>query len=103
MNERLYYVYILASSPFGAIYIGMTNQPVRRILEHREGRGSKHCSKYKIFRLVHIESFERVDDAIDREKRLKRWRRSWKDALIAELNPGWHDQFADLQADPMVG
>ena len=103
MNPRLYFVYILASKPFGAIYIGMTNDPVTRILEHREGRGSRHCAKYKIFRLVHVETFESVDDAIDREKRLKRWRRAWKDALIAEANPDWHDLFGEMRGDPLFG
>ena len=99
---RLYYVYILASRPFGAIYIGMTNNPVERILEHREGCGSRHVAKYSIHRLVHIEAYARVDDAIAREKTLKRWRRAWKDSLIEEVNPGWHDLFARVQDEAML-
>lgn len=97
MRKKLYFVYILASRPFGPIYIGMTNDPRARIVEHRQGSGSKHVAKYRIYRLVYLEEYENVDDAIAREKQLKRWRRAWKDALIEENNPGWHDLFDRLE------
>jgi putative endonuclease len=93
MNKRKYYVYILASKPFGAIYIGVTNDLTHRISQHREGTGSKHTAKYKIFRLVYWEEFQYVNDAIAREGKLKRWKRKWKDALIEEQNPDWHDLY----------
>ena len=93
MRERTYYVYILASKPFGAIYIGVTNDLAHRVLEHRSGKGSKHTAKYKIFRLVYWEEYEYVNDAIQREGKLKRWRRAWKDELIEKDNPDWHDLY----------
>ena len=102
MNNTLYFVYILASAPFGAIYIGMTNDPVTRIIEHREGRGSRHVWRYKIFRLVYVETFDSPSEAIAREKALKRWRREWKDALIEADNPDWHDRFDLLRRDEML-
>ena len=100
--HRTFFVYILASAPFGAIYIGVTSDIVARIEENREGRGSTHVAKYKIFRLVHLEEFSNAPDAILREKRLKRWRRSWKDALIERDNPGWHDLYNSVRGDPLL-
>ena len=92
-----YYVYILASRPFGAIYVGVTNDLVYRVQQHREGNVSGHTSKYKIKRLVHYETFEDVNEAIHYEKRIKKWRRAWKDALIEKTNPNWHDLYDDVR------
>ena len=72
MNTHKYYVYILASKPYGAIYIGVTNDLAHRIMEHRSGQGSQHTAKYKIFRLVYWEDYDYVNDAIQREGKLKR-------------------------------
>jgi len=93
MKEHNYYVYILASRPHGAIYIGVTNDLSHRVLEHRAGRGSQHTSKYKIFKLVYYEHFDNIDEAITREKRLKKWNRAWKDRIIEEQNPHWDDLY----------
>ena len=93
MRTRTYYVYILSSKPFGAIYIGVTNDLAHRVGQHRTGEGSKHTAKYKIFRLVYWEDYKYVNDAIAREGKLKRWKRKWKDALIEEHNPNWHDLY----------
>jgi putative endonuclease len=71
-------------------------------MEHREGRGSAHVWKYKIFRLVHVEEFSNPSEAILREKHLKRWRRVWKDELIEDLNPNWHDLFDTYRGDPLL-
>jgi putative endonuclease len=90
---RRYYVYILASKPFGAIYIGVTNDFAHRVQEHREGNGSQHAAKYKIFKLVYFEDYKYINDAIAREGRLKRWKRVWKDALIEKANPAWYDLY----------
>ncbi|MEL6686765.1 MAG: GIY-YIG nuclease family protein [Pseudomonadota bacterium] len=98
---RRYSVYILASRPFGPIYIGVTNNLIERIIEHREGRGSRYVFKYKIFRLVCVEDYDRIEDAIAREKRLKRWKRVWKDELIEKTNPDWHDLFDQIKGDPL--
>ena len=89
--RRDYYVYILASRPHGAIYIGVTNDLDKRVGEHKEGTASKHTRRYNINKLVYFEVYDRIEDAIAREKALKRWRRAWKDALIAERNPEWND------------
>lgn len=89
--QREYYVYIIASRPHGAIYTGVTNNLGKRVEEHKEGIASIHTRKYDINKLVYFEVYDRIEDAIAREKKLKRWRRSWKDALITERNPEWND------------
>ena len=90
------YVYIIANRKNGALYTGITNEISRRILEHREGAGSQHAAKYRIRRLVYVEFHDEIDNAILREKRIKKWRRAWKIALIEESNPDWRDLFFDL-------
>ena len=86
-----YYVYILASRPHGAIYVGVTNDLPRRIDQYKNGEASAHTRKYNIFRLVYFETFDHIDDAITFEKRLKKWRRAWKDGLIEKHNPNWDE------------
>ena len=90
-----YYVYILTNRS-GTLYVGMTNDIVRRIQEHKEGRGSKFTSKYRINRLVYYESTNDVLSAIAREKQIKGWLRSKKIALIESVNPDWRDLSEDL-------
>jgi putative endonuclease len=87
----MYYVYILASRRHGTLYIGVTNSLQRRIAEHRAGFGSLFVRKYRIHRLVHIESYDQIEEAITREKQLKRWKRDWKTELIERDNPEWRD------------
>jgi putative endonuclease len=82
---------MLASRPRGALYIGVTNALERRVWEHRSGVGSEHVGKYRIFRLVWAEPFDSIVEAIAAEKRIKRWRRAWKDQLIERDNPHWLD------------
>ena len=72
------YVYILASAPYGTLYVGVTNNIRRRIVEHRGDNGSAFCRKYGVERLVHLEIFEDIQKAIDREKRIKKWPGRWK-------------------------
>ena len=90
-----YYVYILTNRS-GTLYVGMTNDIVRRMIEHKEGRGSKFASKYRINRLVYYESTNDVLSAIAREKQIKGWLRSKKIALIESVNPKWRDLSEDL-------
>ena len=73
----------------GTLYIGVTNDLVRRLYEHREGLAEAFTKKYAVHRLVHFEQFDDVENVIRREKRLKRWNRVWKIRLIEETNPGW--------------
>jgi putative endonuclease len=87
----MYYVYILASRRHGTLYIGVTNSLPKRLEEHRNGCGSEFVKAYGVYRLVYVESYDRVDEAIIREKQLKRWKRDWKIALIERDNPEWRD------------
>jgi putative endonuclease len=96
--EKLYWVYILASRPRGALYIGITNDLGRRIHQHRTGQGSEHARRYRIWRLVYCESYRDVRDAIAREKQLKGWRRQWKIDLVEKENPDWDDLYVHLPA-----
>lgn len=89
--ERTYWVYILASRRNGTPYVGITGQLEQRIHLHRIGRGSEFTRKYGIRLLVHVESFSDVNDAIAREKAIKKWRRAWKLQLIERDNPTWRD------------
>jgi len=92
----MHYVYILAAHPHGALYVGYTNDIRRRIEQHRSGTANSHTKKYSIHTLVYFESHDRIDDALAREKKLKRWRRKWKDELIAAVNPEWRDISTDI-------
>ncbi len=90
MAQNTYYVYILASKPFGTLYVGVTNDIARRIYEHKN-EPAGFVKKYKINMLVYLEEFYEVREAINFEKKLKRWNRTWKIALIAKHNPTWLD------------
>jgi putative endonuclease len=91
-----YYVYIIASRKDGAIYIGVTNDIVRRIYEHRIKAVPGFASKYNITRLVWFESYDDPTSAITREKELKKWKRLWKIQLIEAQNPRWDDLYESI-------
>ena len=91
-----YYVYIVTNKPRGTLYIGMTNNLIRRAYEHRKGLIEGFTKKYNLKRLVYYEVFNRVEDAILREKRLKKWNRQWKIDLIEKVNPNWYDLYEKL-------
>ncbi|TNF19373.1 MAG: GIY-YIG nuclease family protein [Rhodobacteraceae bacterium] len=84
------FVYILASRPGGAIYIGRTRNLRARVEAHRAGL-SEHTATYNIRTLVWFEQHAEFETSLLREHRLKRWRRAWKDQLIMEHNPQWRD------------
>jgi len=90
-----YYIYILASQKNGTLYIGVTNDLERRVLEHKQKINEGFTSKYDVNRLVYFESFQYINDAILREKRLKKWNRHWKINLIEEENFEWNDLSED--------
>jgi putative endonuclease len=92
----MYYVYMLASQTRGTIYTGFTNHIGRRTFEHREGETAGFTKDHRVKRLVHIETFEDVRDAITREKRIKKWNRAWTIELIEQNNPEWRDLWFDL-------
>lgn len=91
MSERTFWVYLMASRKGGAIYVGVTSDLAQRIHQHREGTGSLHAARYGIARLVYAEPHATALEAIEREKRLKKWKRAWKVALIEAANPDWND------------
>ena len=88
MKEHNYYVYILTNFTKTVLYVGVTNDLVRRLKEHRQGT-SIFTAKYNCFYLIYWEHHQYVNNAIEREKVIKGWRRSKKEALINEFNPEW--------------
>ena len=91
------WVYIMTNAPHGTLYIGVTADLAARIYQHRNGSGSDFCRRYGLTRLVNVEEYERIYDAIAREKALKAWQRRWKTRLIEAQNPGWNDLFEHIQ------
>jgi putative endonuclease len=89
-GNMAHFVYIMASRPCGAIYIGRTANLAARVEAHRAGL-SEHTAKYKIRTLVWFEPHEDFGISLQRERSIKRWPRAWKNALIAERNPNWQD------------
>jgi putative endonuclease len=85
------YVYIMTNGPSGTLYIGVTGDIVARVHQHRLGHGSEFCRTWGLTRLVYAEPHARMDEAIAREKAMKRWKRAWKLRLIGEANPDWRD------------
>ncbi len=90
---QTYWVYILANEIGGTLYVGVTSDLVRRIYEHRTDASEGFSRRYAVHRLVYFEQFDQIEFAIRREKRLKKWTRAWKIALIEKLNPNWTDLF----------
>lgn len=91
-----YYVYILASRPGGAIYVGSTGDLRKRVEQHRSKAIPGHTARYNIRSLVWFETHDTYWAAAEREKLIKRWRRVWKDDLIMAANPQWQDITAQI-------
>lgn len=91
MREFQFYVYILASNPYGTLYTGVTNNLDCRVLQHKNDVFEGFTKRYGVHRLVWFEEHDDILLAIEREKRIKRWRRSWKISLIEGMNPTWDD------------
>jgi len=89
--EHQYYVYILTNKKKGTLYIGMTNNLERRVFEHKNKINEGFTKKYGLDKLVYFEMYPYVNDAILREKRMKKWKREWKINAIEEDNPDWND------------
>lgn len=94
---KSYYVYILASRKNGTLYIGITSDLLRRVLDHREEKIKGFTQKYHIHLLVYFEACDSPGAAIQREKQLKKWKRDWKIALIEKENPEWKDLFESIR------
>ena len=84
------------ASESGTLYIGMTNDLIRRVSEHKEGKTEGFTQKYKCTKLVYYESTKYVYNAIEREKELKDWNRKKKEELIRTINPTWRDLYGDI-------
>jgi putative endonuclease len=96
VQDHCYFVYILASQRNGTLYVGVTNDLIRRVQEHREGLVEGFTRRYRVKLLVFYEGHQDIREAITREKRIKRWRRDWKLQLIERSNPRWRDLWLDL-------
>ncbi|OGF47803.1 MAG: hypothetical protein A2452_09720 [Candidatus Firestonebacteria bacterium RIFOXYC2_FULL_39_67] len=96
MREYTFFVYIMASHRNGTIYIGITNDLIRRVDEHKKGFVKGFTKDYKVKDLVYYEETDSVEAAIIREKQLKNWHRKWKKDLIEIKNPYWRDLFDDI-------
>ena len=95
MNQQ-YYVYIITNIINTVLYIGVTNDIVRRIWEHKQGTVNIFSKQYNLYKLVYYETTDSIESAILREKQLKKWRRQKKDALISEFNSNWHDLYDEI-------
>ena len=90
------YVYILASRKNGTLYIGITNNLVRRIYEHKNDIIKGFTKKYRVHKLVYYEQWDDIKNAIQREKQIKKWKRQWKIELIEKYNYEWNDLYYDV-------
>ena len=92
-----YFVYILASKRNGTLYIGVTNNLLKRVNQHKNNLVEGFNKKYKVHDLVYYETYKNIGDAITREKRMKKWKRNWKLKLIEKFNPNWEYLFNTLR------
>jgi putative endonuclease len=99
---RSFFVYMMTNKSRVVLYTGITNDLTRRVWEHQQGELAGFTKTYKVSRLVYYETFEDSLDAIAREKEIKGWRRSKKNALVETLNPKWGDLSSTLY-EPMGG
>ena len=90
-QDMSYWLYILASKPGGTIYVGVTNDLIRRVHEHREGVVPGFTKKYGVKSFFYFEQYGTAPTAIQREKNIKHWPREWKIDLVVETNPTWRD------------
>lgn len=95
-QSMAYYIYVLASKPHGTLYIGVTNDLVRRVHEHRTDAVPGFTKKYGVHSLVYFEISDSIEAAIQREKQMKVWKRAWKIQLIEKSNAEWRDLYPTL-------
>ena len=92
----MYYVYILANRYNTVLYVGVTNNLVRRIYEHKQNMVEGFSKKYHLHKLVYYEQIQDIGRAIEREKQLKTWHRDWKKRLVETINKDWNDLYKDV-------
>jgi len=93
---KQYYVYLLASEQNGTLYTGITSDLKKRIWEHKNNIIKSFTKKYDVHNLVYYEIHGDVEQALLREKKIKKWRRTWKLKLIESMNPKWEDLYDEL-------
>ncbi|MFZ2124283.1 MAG: GIY-YIG nuclease family protein [Rhodoferax sp.] len=91
-----YFVYIMASKRNGTLYVGVTNDLLRRVYEHKNGLVDGFSKTYDVHSLVWFESTPSIEAAIIGEKQLRNWKREWKIALLEGINPNWNDLYEGL-------
>jgi putative endonuclease len=96
MLTKFYYVYLLASRRNGTLYVGVTNDLVRRVGEHREHAVPGFTKTYNVTQLMWFEQHGFIQEAIVREKQIKAWKRAWKIELFRDTNPDWVDLYPAL-------
>jgi putative endonuclease len=94
--QKQFYVYILASKRNGTLYTGMTSDLLKRVWQHKKGEVDGFTKKYGVKRLVYFEIHQTAEEAIKREKQIKKWMRSWKIRLIEKDNPFWDDLYSTI-------
>ncbi|MFH1050426.1 MAG: GIY-YIG nuclease family protein [bacterium] len=93
---KTYYVYMMSNYNNNVLYIGVTNDLLRRVYEHKESKIEGFTKKYKCNKLVWCEQFSDIYEAIKKEKQMKKWKRDYKNNVINEINPGWKDLYNEL-------
>jgi putative endonuclease len=96
MNDKVSYVYFLASRKHGTLYTGVTSDLIKRVWEHKQKHAIGFTKEYAIDKLVYFEVFDDIKEAVAREKAVKKWKRDWKIKRIEEHNPHWEDLYAGL-------
>ena len=94
--QKYSYIYILASQRNGTLYVGITSDLLKRVWQHKNKVFGGFTEKYGVDKLVYYEIYENISDAINREKKLKKWDRKWKINLIEKDNPNWLDLYIEM-------
>jgi putative endonuclease len=101
-RDCTYYVYILANKVNTVLYVGVTNNLFRRVVEHKLQLHEGFTKRYNVYKLVYFESFQYVNDAISRETEIKRWKRQWKNRLIFKENKEMRDLIYDYMSEKEI-
>jgi putative endonuclease len=96
LTDKNYYLYIVASKKNGTLYIGVTGDLVKRTYEHKQNAIDGFTKKYNVHNLVYYETYKDIEEAILREKQMKKWNRKWKVRIIEENNPEWKDLYKEV-------
>ncbi|MFA6551566.1 MAG: GIY-YIG nuclease family protein [Patescibacteria group bacterium] len=96
MRERQYYIYILTNKTNEVLYIGVTNNLLQRIYQHKNKLINGFTARYNLNKLVYYEIYQYIQDAIQREKQIKKWNREWKIGQIQKFNPRWEDLYIEM-------